>query len=46
MASDLTYPVKDTTLVLRSCNPTEPLPAGDRRWYDFDEYGPSFVLPM
>jgi hypothetical protein len=35
MANDLTYPVKDITLVLRSCNPAEPLPAGDQRWYDF-----------
>jgi hypothetical protein len=35
MAENLIYPVKDINLVLRACNPAEPLPAGDQRWYDF-----------
>lgn len=35
MADQLDYPVRDINLTLRACNPTEPLPPGDRRWYDF-----------
>jgi hypothetical protein len=35
MAENLVYPVTDINLVLRACNPAEPLPAGDQRWYDF-----------
>jgi hypothetical protein len=31
MAENLIYPVRDINLVLRACNPAEPLPAGDER---------------
>ncbi|WP_089718846.1 hypothetical protein [Candidatus Entotheonella palauensis] len=32
---DLSYPTRDINLTLRACNPAEPLPPGDQRWYDF-----------
>jgi hypothetical protein len=35
MADTLSYPVRDITLTPRACNPAEPLPPGDARWYDF-----------
>lgn len=35
MVDHLLYPVDDINLTLRACNPAEPLPPGDRRWYDF-----------
>ena len=41
------YPVRDINLVLRACNPAEPLPPGDKRWYDFkDLRGGSVVEEM
>ena len=35
MPEILSYPVQEIKLVIRACNPSEPLPPGDKRWYDF-----------
>ncbi len=32
---DISYPIHDINLVLRACDPGEPLEPGDSRWYDF-----------
>ena len=40
----ITYPIKDINLVLRACNPAEPLPPGDPRWYDFTSLRGSSVV--
>lgn len=43
-AGTLSYPVDDIKLVIRACNPAEPLPPGDERWYDFGALRGSRVL--